>query len=347
MKTIALVIFIFIVHGCLFAEDISLGIQGWQKTEEGDHKGAIELLKKCIAEGNLTKSSLARTYRNIGIALKRDGRPKESLEYYGKAIELAPSDVHMDYVNRGNSYSEMKEYDKALLDFDKAQKIKPDFNEAYYNRGIVYERLEKLKEAKEEFKLAYQHGLRSKLLQGRLIAHGIIEAEPKTLDIKLPEPPKGYSWETFPAIKAAFLKPEGWFVLKVPLEASYGIMISKEKVEENKFFKTGMTVNVIKEIDKKTNMSAYKYALAARAEAKKSLTFTNEWEKDMGPFKSIGFIYTKKDQEESFTVHNLMIANDKTGTLYIFIFESPSEKWEEAWKMAEPIFLRLLIDDTI
>lgn len=347
MKTIWLVLFVLIFKVYLVAEDVSLGKLGWEKTEAGDHKAAIELFKKCIAEGNLTKASLARTYRNIGIALKRDGRPKESLEYYGKAIELAPSDVHMDYVNRGNAYSEMKEYDKALLDYDKAQKIVPNYNEAYYNRGIVYEKKEKLKEAKEEFMLAYKNGLRSQLLQERLIAYGVIEAEPKTLDVKLPDPPKGYSWEAFPAIKAAFLKPDGWFVIKGVQEDTYGLLISKEKIEENKYFKTGMTVNVIKGIDKKTKMSPYQYALAAKEEAKKSLTFTKEWDKDIGPFKSVGFLYTKKDNDETNTVHNVMIANEKTGTLYLVIFESPSAEWEETWKIAEPMLLKIFIDDKI
>lgn len=166
----------FFLSCCLaHAEDVSLGILGWEKTETGDHKGAIELFKKCIQEGDLTEASLARTYRNIGIALKRDGRPRESLEYYDKAIALKAHDQHMDYVNRGNAWSELNEFEKALSDYDMAMKIIPDYNEAHYNRGIVFEKQEKREEAVAEFKLAYKFGLRSRLLHERFVAYGLIK----------------------------------------------------------------------------------------------------------------------------------------------------------------------------
>jgi len=107
--------------------------------------------------------------------LRRDGRPTEAVEYYDRAIAIKSDDVHKDYVNRGSAYSDAKEYDKALADYAEAQKIVPDYNEAYYNRGIVYERQDKNSEAIEQFKLAYKYNLRSQLLYERFVAHGLIK----------------------------------------------------------------------------------------------------------------------------------------------------------------------------
>jgi len=175
--------------GTALAEDISLGIAGWEKTEAGDHKAAIQLFLRCIAEGNLTPESLGRTYRNIGIALRRDERPKEAIGYYDKAIALKSDDVHKDYANRGNAYSDCKDYNNALIDYDKAQNIFNNYNEAYYNRGIVYERMDKNEDAVEQFKLAYKFGLRTQSLYERFVAHGLIKQEkPVTQPDDAPEP---------------------------------------------------------------------------------------------------------------------------------------------------------------
>jgi hypothetical protein len=67
------------------------------------------------------------------------------------------------------------------------------------------------------------------------------------------------------------------------------------------------------------------------------------WSRDYGPFKQFGCDY--KDSES--VVHNLTIANPKTNTLYLFIFESPIPGSESAWKLGKPIMDNLAIDDDI
>lgn len=39
----------------------------------------------------------------------------------------------------------------------------------------------------------------------------------------------------------------------------------------------------------------------------------------------------------STTVHNFLVANDQTSTLYVSSFESPSAEWPEAWEVGEKI----------
>jgi hypothetical protein len=46
-------------------------------------------------------------------------------------------------------------------------------------------------------------------------------------------------------------------------------------------------------------------------------------------------------------VHNLTVANPKTNTLYLFIFESPVSEWDNAWKLGKQIMDDLAIDDEI
>jgi hypothetical protein len=160
-------------------------------------------------------------------------------------------------------------------------------------------------------------------------------------------PPKGYTWANCPSIKAAFLKPDGWYFKSTKQGDTQGFFISKEKIEAGGGYTTGLAVNVIPDIPKKKSVAPSAYARQFRESARKNVTFTKEWDKDMGPFKSVGFVYTKKDKAGSFTVHNLLIANDKTGTMYLVTFEAPAEEWAEAWKIGEPMLNFLFIDDTI
>ena len=166
-------------------------------------------------------------------------------------------------------------------------------------------------------------------------------------DDSMPAPPKGYDWARCSEIKGAFLRPIGWHFRKDKRGETIGFFITKEDITKTGSFKTGLTVNVIPDIPKKKSMSPYDFARQVRETAKESSKLTKEWNKDMGPFKSVGFVYDKKDDAGNFTVHNLLIANNKTGTLYLVIFEAPSAEWTETWKIAEPMLKYLYIDDTI
>ena len=158
-----------------YAEDISLCKKGWSLTQSGNHKEAIQLFNECIKVGKLSDASLSRTYRNIGIANRRDGKFIDAIKSYDEALSLTPDDPWSDYVNSGNSWSELGNYKKEFSDYKKALELKPNYNEAFYNRGIVLEKQGFNEKAIEEFKKAYESGLRSQGLYERFVVHGLIE----------------------------------------------------------------------------------------------------------------------------------------------------------------------------
>jgi hypothetical protein len=53
------------------------------------------------------------------------------------------------------------------------------------------------------------------------------------------------------------------------------------------------------------------------------------------------------DASGTFVMHALTIANPKTNTLYLFMFESPSATWDEAWMLGKQIMDTLAIDDGV
>lgn len=160
----------------------------------------------------------------------------------------------------------------------------------------------------------------------------------------LPDPPKGFTWIYFSKIEAKFLRPEGWFVKTGVQKGTVSVFITKEDIDKEGQFITGLTLNVIKDVPKKTSVTPYEYAFSLRELTRKSLKFLDEWDPPAkGDFKSLGYRYEKDDPAGAYITHNYMIANEKTGTLYWFIFEAPSVEWEETWKIAEPMLKHLVL----
>ena len=62
---------------------------------------------------------------------------EEAITHYTKGIELKP-DFLEAYNNRGNAYRKKGDFDDAIKDFDKAIQLKPDYAMAYNNRGLAY-----------------------------------------------------------------------------------------------------------------------------------------------------------------------------------------------------------------
>ena len=62
---------------------------------------------------------------------------EESIEHYTKAIDIKP-DFANAYNNRGNAYGDKGDYDLAIEDYTKAIQFNPNYAEAYNNRGIAY-----------------------------------------------------------------------------------------------------------------------------------------------------------------------------------------------------------------
>lgn len=168
----AIAVFLIFSPG-LYAEDLQHCHEGWEATEAGDHLAAIDLFNLCITTGDLTKASLARTYRNMGIAYRRAKEPTRAIEAHTLAIELEPDDIYADYIGRANSYDEAGDFERALLDYEHALQLNPGFGETYYNRGIARRNHGQLEEAKRDFLRAYEAGLRTQMLMDVLAWYGL------------------------------------------------------------------------------------------------------------------------------------------------------------------------------
>jgi len=77
------------------------------------------------------------SFENKGYYSYRNKDYNSAIVYFNKALSINPLSEHL-YVYRGNSWAEDKKYQYALQDYNKAIEINPYFYQAYYARGYLW-----------------------------------------------------------------------------------------------------------------------------------------------------------------------------------------------------------------
>lgn len=177
-----------------------------------------------------------------------------------------------------------------------------------------------------------------------------VEGELQAADtVNLPAPPSGFSWQQLPDVKGALLRPSGWYFDTESGNGDWAYFISRERNTPPDGFDTGLTVNVVADVPAKTGMTATEYAAKFIATGSGELEVIGEpFSAQRGPFVSHGALFRATDPVKGdFNAHMVAIANDKTGTVYLCIFEGPANEWDSIWKQGEAMLSKMVIDDTI
>jgi tetratricopeptide (TPR) repeat protein len=73
----------------------------------------------------------------MGDAYNGLGKYQEAIDAYKEAIKIKP-DFHEAYYNKGAAYGELKKYQEAINAYKETIKIKPNFHVAYHGIGVAY-----------------------------------------------------------------------------------------------------------------------------------------------------------------------------------------------------------------
>ena len=103
--------------------------------QQGKRDAAIEKWRAIahVVEGS-DNDLAARACFSVGYFLHQDKDLENSIGAYDRAIHLKP-DFAEAFNNRGNAKADSGEYAAAIADYDKAIHLKPDFAKAFNNRG--------------------------------------------------------------------------------------------------------------------------------------------------------------------------------------------------------------------
>ena len=97
---------------------------------------AVVVVATAACAGEPPASNIEATI-DAGIAATMVG---VAIEKAVKATMAAP-DIATDHLNRGQTYLELGEYEKAIQEYDKAIQLDPNYALAYHHRGNAYREL--------------------------------------------------------------------------------------------------------------------------------------------------------------------------------------------------------------
>ena len=105
----------------------------------------------CFNKALELDSTSFEAHRSIGVLNIFHQRFKIALNSFSKAIEYSPTkeDLFNSITDRGAALLYLKEYDKAIKDYERALEIAPNTASVYSNLAIIYKRKSDLEKARE------------------------------------------------------------------------------------------------------------------------------------------------------------------------------------------------------
>jgi len=119
---------------------------------------SIEGCSAIIASKNETPGTRAVAYRNRGLSYLDKGEVDRAIADYSRALKLNPdADA---YHSRGNAYLRKGQYDRAIADYGRALELNPKDAFAYSSRGNAYRRKGEYDRAVADYGRAFELNLK-------------------------------------------------------------------------------------------------------------------------------------------------------------------------------------------
>ncbi|WCR55970.1 tetratricopeptide repeat protein [Rickettsia asembonensis] len=119
-------------------------IEAYNKAIELNGNNIDVLSAKMISELQLERLEEAIECYDIAMDIHKsdvDGEHNEMTNYSIRVMELRREDAAINYNNNGCDLSRVEKYEEAIIAYDKAIEIKPDYVEAINNKSIVIEKI--------------------------------------------------------------------------------------------------------------------------------------------------------------------------------------------------------------
>ena len=134
----------------------NLGEQGFDKYQQGDYKGAIELFTQYIAD----HPQDADAFYNRGRAYEESGELDKAIEDFNTATTISP-DEHSFWMSLGICNFKLKRYANTVSNMDALLQKNANDAQAYVLQGRAYSHLKEVKKAIDAFDAALRADERS------------------------------------------------------------------------------------------------------------------------------------------------------------------------------------------
>jgi lipoprotein NlpI len=119
------------------------------EAENGQLDLAIDHCTESIGSGRLSAQDLARNYSGRGFAYSQKKDYDRAIQDYNRALQLAPNDAGL-LTRRATAYEEKRQYERALADYEAAAQINPK-SDLERSKGFVLFYLGRMTQSAEAF----------------------------------------------------------------------------------------------------------------------------------------------------------------------------------------------------
>ncbi|MBI2326701.1 hypothetical protein HYU92_00105 [Candidatus Curtissbacteria bacterium] len=182
------------------------------------------------------------------------------------------------------------------------------------------------------------------------------------------EVPQGYMWRECTDIGARFLMPESWFFKEEFAPGTFAYFITREVIPNapsqeirfsggitfrttgsESFYSTGLVIHALPNFSQRRGIKPSKISKDSIEQPTEPLISVGRYKfRQDGPlaiyrgfFRDDGMVFLGKEHGPKH-YYIEMVGNDRTGTLYTMIFETPSERWQDDEEIA-----RRMIDNRV
>jgi tetratricopeptide (TPR) repeat protein len=107
---------------------------------EGNGRAQINACTRVLQADKLGARGRAIIYSNRGNSYAALKQYRRAMQDYNESLRLNPKDAYA-YINRGSAYHGLKQYRRAIKDYNASIRLNPGIYQAYGNRGLAYEEL--------------------------------------------------------------------------------------------------------------------------------------------------------------------------------------------------------------
>lgn len=175
----------------------------------------------------------------------------------------------------------------------------------------------------------------------------VLPARAQHLDTPLAEPPAGFHWQPLPEARAALLLPDGWYFKPDIQKTSLTYYLTQEAIGESGQYQAGLSLHIVRHARKFTRLPAPTYAerLMMRAGFGRGQQQLEQSATTAGAISRRAVCYREAlPDAEPRMVYQLALANGKTDTLYLLVFEGLEKEWPELWPLGEVMVREWVVD---
>jgi hypothetical protein len=191
-------------------------------------------------------------------------------------------------------------------------------------------------------------------------------AETGSVSVEMPPPPSGFTWHLFKPARMTVLRPEAWYVHEVGNNESFAGCVSKECIQTEGGFTTGLTLNVIRNFKDRLKQrnsdyhpdlpvgavveSLYPNLLADR---RFQVLYLDQCvQRTPGSrlvrfrYRQVGPVRPDFPWRGPIICQKFIIEFDQSPDVYHFTFEGPESGWDENWTIGKQILTNLVFSAT-